>query len=115
MWMDPVMQSLDAYYSQMTRKQNFQDRVEYEMTRLVKDARNSARVMVHPELVEEFLRLLAFGYYEDLPEALSIVKQLNLGKKHMHAISEEQDSLAAEMRQDDEDAYLDRLEAMQDD
>lgn len=64
-----------------------------EMDRYRIDAIKRFHIMVQPNYAEEIAVTIAFGFAEELPEALKIVDQLFLNEKHIAALREDENEM----------------------
>ncbi|SRR5258705_9933650 len=78
-------QMVEEYYYQ--ERYDFMSYVNKEMDKFKKDAVKRFYILAHPNYAEEIASTIAYGYSNDLPEAMKIVDQLFLNEKHVAALN----------------------------
>jgi len=111
---DPVFECLDRYYSQQQRLQALIDNTEDNMVLYKKDAAKRAKIYVHPDMVDEFLVILAYADSEGLSEAKVIMGTMGLSDKHMIAIRDDDYEMQKKLREESDDDYQYGKEIMND-
>jgi len=76
----------DYYYQERYQYVNY---IEKEMDKFKTDAVKRFYTLAHPSYAEEIASTIAFGYSNDLPEAMKIVDQLFLNEKHIAALTDD--------------------------
>lgn len=101
------------YYEEHAILHEVIKRSEELMKRLLKEAHINASMYVHPDLVEDFLYLLADMYYDDdefnTKELKNICKKIGLTKRHILAIQDDM----SKFQDDVEDEIMSDLEEEQ--
>jgi len=67
--------------------------VTEELDRYRTDAIKRFHILVQPNYAEEIAVTIAFGFAEELPEAVKIVDQLFLSEKHIAALREDENAM----------------------
>jgi len=86
----------------------FEDSMAYQlmtltedaMTSALKDAKLKARIYVNPEILDQFLALLAKSYHEEFEEAYTVTERIGLTKRHMDAIRDDYEAIQKEIEDD---------------
>lgn len=77
---------IDDYYDNMAKQQTWLEYAEKEMHKTRKKALDKLSKIVHPEMAEDFAKMLAYGWRENLTESEKIARELGLGHKDFCAI-----------------------------
>lgn len=88
------------YYFKRTIFDELVTLTEDSMTSMEKDAKLKAKMYVHPDMVNDFLGLLAKGYKEEFDEAFDICSKIGLTKRHMDAIRGDFLTIQEEIREE---------------
>lgn len=70
---------------------------EDAMTSALKDAKLKAKMYVNPDILDQFLALLAKSYHEEFEEAYAVSERMGLSKRHMDAIRDDYHAVEKEI------------------
>ena len=88
MRLDPIDNAI-SHFSDLAKQMDHDAYVEREMHNQKETALEKLKSIVHPEFVEEFSAILAFGIFECVPEAEKISEILFLSELEIAGISED--------------------------
>lgn len=63
--------------------------------------------VVHPQKVEQFAVILAYGAREELPEADMLIHNLGLDQRHIYAVLDQEEEFIKEYMSYEDQAYID--------
>lgn len=83
---DVVERDLDRFLVDEAKKAALADFIENEMIRYKDEAEDKFRIISNRKHAENIAATIAFGYREELPEAINIIEALDLDEKHIAAL-----------------------------